>query len=108
MNDTDKLDNFKRMFQDNLEREKEKQTDREIRFISDVNKLVMGENSKLSAIQGYEPVNVMEFLETPSGEIQKLLGGEWSEMKPEDFEALVYSMQKKIKKSTYLIDWNNR
>lgn len=59
----------------------------------------------VSPIQGYQPQDLIEFLDRPSSEIQKLLGDEWIDMDPNKFDSLVYSLSKKVKKSTNLVEW---
>lgn len=59
----------------------------------------------VSPIHGYHPNDLIEFLEKPSGEIQKLLGGDWLDMDSNKFDSLVYSLNKKVKKSTNLVEW---
>ena len=59
----------------------------------------------VSPLHGYHPNDLIDFLEKPSDEIQALLGGEWIDMTPEKFDSLVYSLNKKVKKSTNLLSW---
>ncbi len=59
----------------------------------------------VSPLHGYHPNDLIEFLDKPSSEIQTLLGGEWLDMDLEKFDSLVYSLSKKVKKSTNLLKW---
>ena len=60
----------------------------------------------MSAIQGYNPEEIMEFLDKPVPEIKNCIGGEWLSMSDEDLGTLVYSLSKKVKKSGSLMPWN--
>lgn len=59
----------------------------------------------MTAVQGYHPEEIMEFLEKPVAEIKKCIGGDWSSMEDSDLETLVYTLSKKVKKSGNLIEW---
>ncbi len=67
--------------------------------------MYVGNEKGISPLHGYNPQELIEFLELPSGQIQKLLGGEWLEMDPDKFDSLIYSLKKKVQKSTNLTKW---
>lgn len=59
----------------------------------------------VSPIQGYEPEEVLAFLDKPISEIKSRIAGEWLALSDDDFETLVYSLSKKVKKSGKIINW---
>lgn len=59
----------------------------------------------MSAIQGYNPDEVFEFLQKPVSEIRAGIGAEWDDMSDNDLETLVYTLSKKVKKSDALMPW---
>lgn len=59
----------------------------------------------VSAIQGYDPEEATAFLQKPVSEIKNCIGGEWLSLSDEDLETLVYSLEKKVKKSGNIINW---
>lgn len=105
MSDMDNLEALKRMFEAKVEEEKTGAMDREKRFIADATKTILGKDSKISAIQGYAPKEMIDFLEKPISEIKASMGGEWAEMDDDALENLIYLVEKKVKKSTLLLDW---
>lgn len=105
MSDLDNLETLKRMFESRVEEQVSGEKEREKKFIADATAAILGKDSKITGIQGYNPKEMIAFLEKPAGEIQELMGGEWSLMKTSDFENLVYAIEKKVKKSTTLLDW---
>ena len=59
----------------------------------------------VSAVQGYKPEEILAFLEKPIGEIKSCIGGNWATMSDENLETLIYTLNKKVKKSDNLIEW---
>lgn len=59
----------------------------------------------ISAIQGYQPDDIIEFLEKPVAEIKKCLGDAWADMDDSKLETLIYTLAKKVKKSDNLLPW---
>lgn len=59
----------------------------------------------VSPLQGYKPEELTTFLEKPISEIKQCLGGEWLEMSDDKLELLAYTLNKKVKKSSSLIEW---
>lgn len=59
----------------------------------------------VSAIQGYEPEEVLAFLDKPVKEIKELIGGQWNDLDDSRMENLVYSLSKKVKMSGNIISW---
>ena len=59
----------------------------------------------VSAIQGYKPEEVLEFLEKPVSEIKTCLGGDWADIDDSRLENLIYSLNKKVKMSDSIIPW---
>ncbi len=59
----------------------------------------------VSAIQGYQPEEIIDFLSKPVSEIKKAIGGDWSSIDDNKMETLIYSLMKKVKKSGNMISW---
>ncbi len=80
-------------------------------FIANEQKLLKGianylcSQKGVSAIQGYKPEEVLEFLEKPVAEIKKCIGGEWADLEDSKIENLIYSLAKKVKMSGNIIPW---
>ena len=58
----------------------------------------------ISALQGYDTDEMLEFLQKPASEIKTLIGGQWAEIDDSKLDTLVYSLIKKVKKSIPLLD----
>ena len=65
----------------------------------------LGSGKGMTAVQGYKPEEVLDFLEKPISEIKKLLGTEWADVEDSKLENLVYSLSKKVKMSGTLMPW---
>ena len=107
MSDMDNLLALKRMLEKKDEEEASEMMDTEKRFIADATKAYLGKNTPVTGIQGYDPEAMIAFLELPPAEVQKKMGGEWLMMPLDKFEILAYTVDKKIKKSTALLDWKS-
>ncbi len=59
----------------------------------------------LTSLQGYKPAEITAFLERPTSEVKKILGGEWAAMDDEKLDALFYTLTKKLKKADGLTQW---
>ena len=53
----------------------------------------------------YDPQKMLQFLKLPIPEIKARLGGEWAAMSDLDLENFLYSIEKKVRKSSSLMDW---
>lgn len=80
----------------------------QVRLFKAVNDAMFKADKTASSMMVYEPNKMIAFLDKPIAELRVLLGGEWIEMSEGDFEELVYLVQKKVKKSTQLIDWDKK
>ncbi len=107
MSDLDNLQALKSMLERKDEKEAAEQLEKEKRFLADAAKAYLGPDAPLSAIQAYDPEEMIRFLESPIAEVQKRMGGEWLKMPQDAFEMFAYTMDKKIKKSTSLLDWKS-
>ncbi len=63
------------------------------------------EKKGVSPIQGYDPEEVITFLDKTIPEIKSCIGGEWAAMSDSDLETVIYSLSKKVKKSGNIINW---
>lgn len=59
----------------------------------------------VSPVQGYKPEEIIAFLERPLSEIKECIGGEWISMPDDQFENLIYILNKKVKKADKLTTW---
>lgn len=107
MSDLDNLAALKRMLEHKEEEEAAAAQNKEKKFIQDATKAYLGDESDVSAIQGYNPEKMIAFLSLPCAEVQKRMGGEWMEMEYMAFDAFVYTIKQKIQKSASLIDWKS-
>lgn len=57
----------------------------------------------ISPIQGYEPKEIVSFLEQPVSDIRICLGSEWDNVSNAKLENMVYSLSQKVKKSGQLL-----
>lgn len=95
---------LKKAFERELNKEEES-------FVANEQKLLKGIANYLSsgkgmtALQGYKPEEVLEFLEKPIAEIKKYLGEEWADIEDSKLENLIYSLAKKVKMSGTLMPW---
>ena len=107
MSNLDNLQALKNMLERKDEKEAAAQLEKEKRFLADAAKAYLGPDAPLSAIQAYDPEEMIRFLEGPIDQVQKKMGGEWMLMPKDVFEMFAYTMDKKIKKSTSLLDWKS-
>ncbi|MCR5311092.1 MAG: hypothetical protein K6E32_06755 [Lachnospiraceae bacterium] len=107
MSDMDNLMALKRMLEKKDEKQLSAEMDTEKRFIADATKAYLGDDTPVTGIQGYDPESMIRFLELPAEEVQRRMGGEWLSMPVDEFEILAYTVDKKIKKSTSLLDWKS-
>ena len=64
----------------------------------------LAQTKGISALQGYDTDEMLEFLQKPASEIKTLIGGQWAELDDNKLDTLVYSLVKKVKKSIPLLD----
>lgn len=64
----------------------------------------LAKNKGISALQGYDVDEMLEFLQKPASEIKKIIGGEWENLDDDKLDTLIYSLIKKVKKSIPLLD----
>lgn len=107
MSDMDNLLALKRMLEHKDEEEKKQTLEKEKKFIADATRAYLGEEADISGIQGYTPAEMLEFLNQPTRDVMKRMGGEWAEMDVMAFEAFAFTMKQKIQKSTSLVDWKS-
>lgn len=80
-------------------------------FVANEQKLLKGianylcSQKGVSAIQGYKPEEILEFLEKPVAEIKKCIGDDWADIDDSKLENLIYSLSKKVKLSGNIISW---
>ena len=60
----------------------------------------LGKMKGMTSVQGYNTEDILEFLQKPTSEVKEILGGKWIELDDAALETLIYSLSKKVKKST--------
>jgi hypothetical protein len=100
----DTLNDLRKAFDRELKKEEEIAVENEQKLLKQVTLYVCSLKG-VSPIQGYKPEDIAAFLDQPSSEVQKALGGEWLAMDSAKFENLVYGLYKKVQKSDKLITW---
>jgi len=55
----------------------------------------------------YHPEEMISFLEQPTRMLKNIMGGEWAKMDDMAFDNIVYTVNKKLKKSVSILDWKN-
>ena len=79
-------------------------------FVFDEQKLLesiaayLAKEKGISALQGYDTDEMLEFLQKPAAEIKKAIGGHWETLDDNQLDTLIYSLVKKVKKSIPLLD----
>lgn len=79
-------------------------------FVADEQKLLksitiyMASLKGVSPLQGYNPNEVLVFLQKPAKEIKQLIGGDWLSVSDETMDTLIYSLTKKVQKSGQLVN----
>lgn len=64
----------------------------------------LAKNKGITALQGYDVDEMLQFLQKPASEIKKLIGGQWESLDDDKVDTLVYNLIKKVKKSIPLLD----
>ena len=103
----DVLNDLKKMLEGQSTKKEDPQLEREKKFIRDAASC-LNPNADQSALMNYDPAKMLAFLRTPVRELKKRLGGEWEQMDDASLRAFLYDIEKKIEKSTSLLDWENR
>ena len=107
MSDRETLEALKRMLERKDEEEAESKMQKEQQFIADATKAYLGKNTPVTGIQAYMPEEMIAFLNLPTKEVQRRMGGVWVEMDYSDFDTFCYHMKQKIQKSQMLLDWKS-
>ena len=95
---------LKKAFERELNKEEEKFVANEQKLLKEIANYLCSQKG-VSAIQGYKPEEVLEFLEKPITEIKKSNGGSWADVEDSQMETLIYSLAKKVKMSGNIISW---
>ncbi len=107
MSNFENLQALKSMLERKDEKEAAERLEKEKRFLADAARAYLGPDAPMTAVQAYDPDEMIKFLEGPIADVQKRMGGEWLKMPQDAFEMFAYTMDKKIKKSTTLLDWKS-
>ena len=107
MSDRENLEALKKMLERKDEKEAASQAQKEQQFIADATNAYLGKNASMTGIQAYTPEEMIAFLNLPTAEVQRRMGGTWSAMDFGEFDTFCYHMKQKIQKSTMLLDWKS-
>ena len=107
MGDLENLAALKKMLERKDEEEAKSKALKEQQFIADATKAYLGKNTPVSGIQAYTPEEMIAFLNLPVAEVQRRMGGTWSEMDTGEFDTFCYHIKQKIQKSAMLLDWKS-
>ena len=95
---------LKKAFERDLNKEEKHFVANEQKLLKEIANYLCSQKG-VSAIQGYKPEEVGEFLTKPISEIKTCLGGEWVNLEDSKLENLIYSLSKKVKMSGKIISW---
>ena len=95
---------LKKAFERDLNKEEENFVANEQKLLKAIAKY-LGSGKGMTALQGYKPEEVLEFLTKPVSEIKNCLGEEWTNVENSKLENLIYSLTKKVKMSDSLTSW---
>lgn len=95
---------IKKAFERDLNRQEEQFVANEQKLLKEIANYLCSQKG-VSAIQGYKPEEVLEFLEKPVSEIKSAIGGEWVDLEDSRLENLIYSLSKKVRISGNMIAW---
>jgi len=101
----DTLNDLKKLFENGSAKKEDPVLEKEKRFIREAASK-LGSEKNTTSIQGYDPKEMLLFLEKDTIELQNILGGEWEKMDASEFSTFVYTMKKKVNKSNSLIYWD--
>lgn len=95
---------IKKAFERDLNKQEEKFMANEQKLLEEIANYLCSQKG-VSAIQGYQPEEVLDFLNKPISEIKNAIGGEWSKLEDSALEVLVYSLTKKVRLTGNMIAW---
>ena len=95
---------IKKAFERDAKKAEETYADLEQKLLNAVANFVCSQKG-LSSIQGYNPADILAFLEKTPSEVKALLGADWLTVDDAKMENLIYSLSKKVQKSNSLIPW---
>lgn len=101
----DILNDLKKLLENQEIKKEDPELEKEKRFLREA-AAKLGSAKHVTSIQGYDPKEMVLFLERPMGEVKETMGGEWAEMTDSDFSTFVYIITKKINKSNSLLNWH--
>ncbi len=100
----DVLKDLQKMLDGQASKKEDAKHEKEKRFIRDAASC-LNPNADQSALMNYDPAKMLAFLRMPVKDLKKKLGGEWEQMDDASLRAFIYDIEKKVKKSTALLDW---
>jgi hypothetical protein len=107
MSDMDNLMALKALLEGSSATHAETQEEKEKRFLKDAVKIHLGKDEDSAGLWTYHPEEMISFLEQPTRTLKNAMGGEWAKMDDMAFDNIVYTVNKKLKKSVSILDWKN-
>lgn len=100
----DAINELRKLMEGSAKKEENLTQEKEKRFINAA-AACLNSSTFQSALMNYDPQKMLHFLQLPVAEIKEKLGGEWAQMSDSDLKNFLYSIEKKVKKSSSLMDW---
>lgn len=100
----DAINELRKLMEGSPQKQEEQIQEKEKRFINAA-AACLNSSTFQSTLMNYDPQKMLHFLQLPISEIKEKLGGEWAKMSDSDLRNFLYSIEKKVKKSSSLMDW---
>ena len=100
----DTINELRKLMEGTQKKEENPAQEKEQRFINAAASC-LNPSALQSTLMNYDPQKMLQFLKLPIPEIKARLGGEWAAMSDLDLENFLYPIEKKVRKSSSLMDW---
>lgn len=100
----DNRNDLKRAFAKEIKKEEEVAIEQEQALLKALTIYICRQKG-VSPLQGYNPDDVISFLNKPISEIKEAVGGDWMDIPDDKFENLRYTLSKKLKKVSKMTTW---
>ena len=100
----DNVNDLKRAFAKEIMKEEELAIENEQALLKAITIYICRQKG-VSPLQGYNPDEVITFLNKPIAEIKECVGGDWAAMPDDKFENLRYMLSNKVKKVSKMTIW---
>ncbi|MBP3604054.1 MAG: hypothetical protein J6J79_07905 [Lachnospiraceae bacterium] len=100
----DNVNDLKRAFAKEIKKEEEIAIENEQSLLKAITIYICRQKG-VSPLQGYNPDEVIAFLDKPIAEIKECIGGDLAALPDDKFENLRYTLSKKVKKISKMTIW---